>query len=89
MITLDPKKIEDLVTRLTDMLPESVDNTRVEVQKSIKSGFESVLQSLNVTTREEFDVQTQLLTRTRKRLNELQARLDALEAKEKEEKNDA
>ena len=40
------------------------------------SGF---LAKLDLVTREEFDIQTQVLARTREKLKELEARVEALE----------
>jgi BMFP domain-containing protein YqiC len=38
-----------------------------------------LLAKLDVVTREEFDIQTQVLARTREKLKELEARVEALE----------
>ena len=77
---LDPKKLEDIARQISDSIPPGV--------KSIAEGFESktkhILQTqlakLDVVSREEFDVQTQVLVRTREKLTALEARLDMLEA---------
>ena len=61
------------------LVPESMHSTRDEIHKTVRAGVESMLQRLDVVTREEFDVQARLLTKTHERLNELQKRLDTLE----------
>ena len=79
MIRLDPKQLDDLARRVDALIPESLYSTRDEIHKTVRACVESLLQRLDVVTREEFDVQSRLLAKTRERLNELQKRLDALE----------
>lgn len=78
MIHLDPKQLDDLIRRLDSLIPESLHSTREEVRKTLKAGIESLLQRLDVVTREEFDVQSRLLAKAHERLNELQKRVDSL-----------
>ena len=79
MLHINPKHLDDLIQRIDALTPESLKSTRAEMHKTLKAGIESLLQRLDLVTREEFDVQSQLLARTRQRLNELQARLDEME----------
>ncbi len=50
-----------------------------DVEKNLKASLAAWLSKLDLVTREEFDVQTQVLARTRAKLQELEARLDSLE----------
>ena len=79
MIRIDPKQLDDLARRLDALIPESLHSTREEIHKTVRACVESLLQRLDVVTREEFDVQAKLLAKTRERLEELQKRLDTLE----------
>ena len=79
MIRLDPKHLDELAKRLDALIPDSLHSTREEIHKTVRACVESLLQRLDVVTREEFDVQSKLLAKTRERLGELQNRLDALE----------
>lgn len=79
MPRLDPGHLDDLLRRIDELVPESLKSTRAEIRKTMRAGIESLLQRLDVVTREEFDAQAKLLARSRQRLDELQARLDALE----------
>ena len=49
-----------------------------DVEKNLKASLAAWLSKLDLVTREEFDVQTQVLARTREKLQELEARLDSL-----------
>ena len=69
---IDAKKIEQLAEQITGLIPPGVKNVADNVEGKIKTVLQSKLSQLDVVSREEFDVQTQVLARTR-------AKLDALE----------
>ena len=47
--------------------------------EEIGNKMSALLAKLDVVTREEFDIQTHVLARTREKLKELEARVEALE----------
>ena len=51
-----------------------------DVEKNLKASLAAWLSRLDLVTREEFDVQAQVLARTREKLQELEARLARVEA---------
>ncbi len=50
-----------------------------DVEKNLKASLAAWLSRLDLVTREEFDVQAQVLARTREKLQELEVRLAKLE----------
>jgi len=50
-----------------------------DVEKNLKASLAAWLAKLDLVTREEFDVQAQVLARTREKLQDLEARLARLE----------
>jgi BMFP domain-containing protein YqiC len=52
-----------------------------DVEKNLKASLAAWLSKLDLVTREEFDVQSQVLARTREKLQQLEDRLAVLEAK--------
>jgi BMFP domain-containing protein YqiC len=52
-----------------------------DVERNVKAMLLSGLQRLNLVPREEFDIQAQLLARTREKLEALEARVAELEAR--------
>jgi BMFP domain-containing protein YqiC len=52
-----------------------------DVEKNLKASLAAWLSKLDLVTREEFDVQSQVLARTREKLQQLEDRLAALEGK--------
>lgn len=65
-------QIDDLAKKLADFLPPSLKNLQDDIEKNMKDGLESGLRKMNVVTREEFDIQTAVLLRTREKLEALE-----------------
>lgn len=71
-----PDFINDLANKLGEMLKQS---PAKDIEQNIKAGVTSMLGKLDMVSREEFDVQTEVLARTREKLAQLEARLAELE----------
>ncbi len=54
-----------------------------DVEKNVRSLMTQGFQKLDLVTREEFDLQTQVLAKTRAKLEALEAKVSALESKSK------
>ena len=78
---LDPKKLEDIARQIQNSLPSGIKNMGEEAEKRIRSVLQAQLGKLDMVTREEFDVQTKVLLRTREKLNDMEAKLTLLEQK--------
>lgn len=78
---INSKKIEEIAKQVTDSIPPSVKNMANDFEDKAKSVLQSKLSQLDVVTREEFDVQTQVLIKTRSKIAELEAKLKELEEK--------
>lgn len=73
---LDPKTLDDLGAKLNALIAASPAKDLEKNAKAVMAGF---FAKLDLVTREEFDIQAQVLARTREKLKELEARVDALE----------
>lgn len=83
----DPKILEDFGNRMSALLANSPAR---DIEKNAKAMVSGLIGKLDVVTREEFEVQAELLRRTRERLNALEARVEVLEkAQEKTQSNNA
>ncbi|GFD73209.1 accessory factor UbiK family protein [Alteromonas sp. IB21] len=78
---LDPKKLEDLAKQIADAVPPGVKNMAEEAEARVKTVLQSQLSKLDLVTREEFDIQSQVLIRTREKLDAMEGRIAELEAK--------
>ncbi|MEW6165043.1 MAG: accessory factor UbiK family protein [Pseudomonadota bacterium] len=77
----NPAFINDLVGKLGEILRQS---PAKDIEQNLKAGVTSMLGKLDLVTREEFDVQTEVLARTREKLTQLEARLAELEKQQRE-----
>ena len=73
---LDPKIFEDSTARLSAVLAAS---PAADIEKNARALLASFFDKLDLVSREEFDIQAQVLLRTREKIKALEARLDALE----------
>ena len=73
---LDPKIFEDFGARMSALL---ANGPAADLEKNAKALLGGFFDKLDLVTREEFDVQAQVLARTRQKLKELEARVEALE----------
>ncbi len=74
-------QIDDLAKKLAGFLPPSLKNLQDDIEKNMRGGLESGLRKMNVVTREEFDIQTAVLLRTREKLEALEKIVADLETK--------
>ena len=72
---LDPKMLEDFGAKMSALLANTPAR---DIEKNAKAMLSGFFGKLDLVTREEFDVQAQVLARTREKLQALEARVDAL-----------
>ena len=82
---IDTKKIDDIVQTLTNAMPPGLVQMQQDVEKNLRSALTATFSKLDLVTREEFDVQTEVLHRTRERLEALEKRVALLEQELKNE----
>lgn len=70
------KLFDDFMARISEVVAASPAR---DVEKNLKAAVSGMLARMDVVTREEFDVQAQVLARTREKLQDLEARLAQLE----------
>ena len=74
--------LDDLTATFAQVLPVGL--TR-EVEKNLRAALQATLARLDLVTREELEVQEQVLARTRARLQEMEKKLAELEEKLKKQ----
>jgi len=72
----ETKLFEELDRRMKEVLAQS---PAKDLERNLRALLTSAFSRLDLVTREEFDVQRQVLARTRAKLAELEAKLAALE----------
>jgi ubiquinone biosynthesis accessory factor UbiK len=68
----------DMQTKVGDAIRQS---PAKDLEKNVRGLMTQGFQKLDLVTREEFDLQTQVLAKTRAKLEELEAKVSALENK--------
>jgi ubiquinone biosynthesis accessory factor UbiK len=72
---IDPNILNELARKISNLLPTDVAALKQDLEKNIRALLQSTFQKLDLVTREEFDVQTAVLARTREKLEALEKRL--------------
>jgi BMFP domain-containing protein YqiC len=68
----------DMQSKVEDAIRQS---PAKDLEKNVRSLMTQGFQKMDLVTREEFDLQTQVLAKTRAKLEELEAKVSALEKK--------
>ncbi len=76
---IDMNKANEFVQNVVDLMPEGLKNLPKEVQKNLRSAIQMVFSKMDLVTREEFDVQTKVLERSRQKLERLEKKVAELE----------
>jgi len=75
---LDPKVLEEFSARLGAIIAAS---PVADIEKNARALLSSLFTKLDLVSREEFDIQAQVLLRTREKLKALEARVTQLESR--------
>ncbi len=78
---LNSSKIEELSNKIKDMVASS---PLADVDKNVHALIKGALTKMELVTREEFNVQTEVLRHAREQLTKLEAKLEELEEKLKQ-----
>ena len=77
MTTRNP--FDEISERLGHLLPDSAHEMRADFERNAKSVLQQTLSRMELVTREEFDVQADVLARTREQLEAMETRVAELE----------
>ena len=78
---INAKKLEEIAQQVTDSIPPGLKNLANDFEDKTKTVIQRKLAELDVVSREEFDVQTQVLLKTRAQIAKLEKKIGELEAK--------
>lgn len=73
------KFIDDTVKKLTESLPPGLNKFKKDLEKNFRAILQSMFAKLDLVTREEFDVQKKVLSKTRAKINALEKQVVYLE----------
>jgi BMFP domain-containing protein YqiC len=71
-------QIEEMTKKLLDLIPVNRQEIKDDLHQKVKMVLQASLAKLDVVSREEFDVQTQVLAKTREKLEVLEKQVQEL-----------
>ena len=86
------RNLDDLVRRIADALPGGIGQLNEDMRRNLKEVISASLSRMDLVSREEFEVQSAVLARTREKLERLEAKvaeLEKVDAGEQEHKGGA
>jgi BMFP domain-containing protein YqiC len=78
--------LDELARQLAQAVPKNLRVLGEDLERNFKALLQSGLQRMDLVTREEFDLQTAVLERTREKLERIDTRLVELEALQRSER---
>ncbi|MCH7696305.1 MAG: accessory factor UbiK family protein [Proteobacteria bacterium] len=76
------EKIEDFFQEFSKLLPDDLRRFKKDVDKNLKAAMTAAFARMDLVTREEFDIQSALLSKTRLLVEQLTQKLNELESKQ-------
>ncbi len=76
--------IEQLVNQIMQSLPHGIQDLKQDFDQQLRAALRHTLSQMNLVTREEFDIQREVLSRTRGKLEALEQQVAALEKTRKQ-----
>ncbi len=70
---------DEISERLGRLLPDSAHEMRADFERNARAVLQQTMSRMELVTREEFDVQAEVLARTREQLEAVEARVAELE----------
>ncbi|WP_237262161.1 accessory factor UbiK family protein [Thiomicrorhabdus immobilis] len=76
---LNPSQLESVAKKIAEIIPEGFGEMPSAVQSQIKTVLSSAFDKMDLVSREEFDIQTAVLAKTRAKLELLEKQVAELE----------
>ena len=73
---MDKPRLKELIDNISELLPKNTSDIKKILKITLKSYLMIILRKIDVVTREEFDVQSSVLAKTRKKLDDLEDKLN-------------
>ena len=77
---LNNEKLNEISNKIREIVKDS---PLPDIEKNIDALLKSMFTKMELVTREEFDIQTEVLKRTRQKLEELEKKLSEIEVRKK------
>jgi len=75
--------INQAIQQAVKLIPDDMTRFQEDIEKNLKSALQAAFSKMELVSREEFDIQAELLSRTRALLEELEKKISELEQTKK------
>jgi len=75
---MQAQKINQLADKIESLLPSGLKQVKSDFDDKLKKLLQQQLSKMDFVSREEFDIQSKVLARTREKLEQLEKKLDGL-----------
>ena len=82
VIIMQSQQINHLADKIESLLPPGLKQVKQDFDQKLRSLLQQQLSKMDFVSREEFEIQSKVLARTRAKLEQLEKRLNELSAKE-------
>lgn len=76
---IDPQLFNETIQRLSAALPAGLQSAKADIETNFRSILQAMFAKFDLVSREEFEVQTNVLAKTREKLAVLEQQIKALE----------
>ena len=76
--TMKPQQINQLAEKIESLLPPGIKQVKDDFDEKLKKLLQQQLTKMDFVSREEFDIQSKVLARTRAKLDELEKMVEEL-----------
>ena len=73
---METNRMKELIESILNILPQNTKEIKDDVKDNLKILLNDYLKKIDVVTREEYNVQKEVLLKTRKKLDELEEKLN-------------
>ena len=77
---MQPQHINQLAEKIESLLPPGLKQVKEDFDERLKALLQQQLSKMDFVSREEFDIQQKVLARTREKLDQLEKKLNELDA---------
>ena len=78
---MDPKHFEDMAKKFSDLMPEGVKSFQKDFEEQVKKIMQQTFAKMDLVTKDEFEVQQQVLLKTRQKVEMMEEKVKILEEK--------
>ena len=78
---MDPKHFEDIAKKFSGLMPEGMKGFQKDFEEQVKKVMQQTFAKMDLVTKEEFEVQQQVLLKTRQKVEMMEEKVKILEEK--------